>query len=277
MSRNVKLEGRDSRGIWVFSLAALLTLFYFYHKISLDPLGAFAAQWRDFNQYSFSPDLFLNTWLSHLLTMGEWFALAAIMIGTGVRLLRLLGIKEEEGPLTWALRLGLGWLFWGLLALGLGLTQLLYPSLLMALPGLALVALGYRDRFHFFKRLWPITPAPSFSFPWGVVSWVLFLSLANLLSPEMSWDAMTYQLLLPKFYMLHHGFYAPAGMIPAHYPALGQMLFTWGLVWGDDSVSRGFSFLAHMATALALVGLGTGWKIQGRGGWRRPFIGFFHT
>ncbi len=178
------------------------------------------------------------------------------MLGVGVRLLRLVGIKENNGPLIWAFRLGLGWLFWGLLALGLGLDQLFYPVLIRILLIVAFVMLALKDRYQLFKVIWPFK-LDSFNFVFGgPVLCVLVLSLANLLSPEMSWDAMTYQLLLPKFYLIHHGFYAPAGMVPAHYPALGQMLFSWGLVWGDDSLARSFSFLAHLATAMTLVGLG---------------------
>ncbi len=112
---------------------------------------------------------------------------------------------------------------------------------------------------------------------------IAFLSLANLLAPEMSWDAMTYQLILPKFYLLNHGFYPALGMVPAHYPSLGQMFFSWGSLWGNDSLARSFCFLAHVGTALALVALGTRLKNEKTGWfaaifyWAFPYLNIFST
>src|SRR6185295_1016727 len=106
-------------------------------------------------------------------------------------------------------------------------------------------------------RCWPFSGErvlPSlWKWPIGVT---VLLGLANLAAPEMSWDAMTYQLILPRFYFLNHGFYPVVGIVPSHYPSLGQMFFSWGLVWGNDSLARSFCFLAHLGTALALVGIG---------------------
>lgn len=76
------------------------------------------------------------------------------------------------------------------------------------------------------------------------------------MAPEMSWDAMNYQLQLPKCYFREHGFYSVTGLFPYHYPGFVQMLFSLGLLWGNDSLARSFSFLGHIGAAISLVVIG---------------------
>ncbi len=181
-----------------------------------------------------------------------------IFWGTGSHLLAGAGPLNLSIIERWAWSLALGMGFWGLLAEGIAFENLFYGPFLRILMVLAFAGLLVFDRKEALRRCWP------FQVPLGIPlfwSWpiavVFLLSLSNLVVPEMSWDAITYQLVLPKFYLIRHGFYPVVGMMPAHYPSLGQMIFSWGMVWGNDSLARSFCFLTHLGTALALVGIGS--------------------
>ncbi len=184
----------------------------------------------------------------------------------------------------WALSLALGWVFWGLLAQGLAFEKLFYINVLRILILLALVSLGMKDRIEAARRCWPFSVSDKAPIIWKIfIGMFSFLSLANLLAPEMSWDAITYQLILPKFYFINHGFYPVTGILPANYPSLGQMFLSLGLLWGNDSLARSFCFLAHAATALTLVLLGTrlenprvGW-LAGAIYWFFPYLNIYST
>lgn len=225
-----------------------------------------------------------ETWWEHLLVLLAFLGCLVVFLGTGNRCLKGFKGGTASRLSDWLWWLALGWIFWGLLAEGLAFENLLYPSALKVLLVSAFVGFLLRDGKEALRRCWPLDARPEippgWTLPLGLVG---LLSLANLLAPEMSWDAMTYQLILPRFYLAAHGFYPVVGIVPAHYPSLGQMFFEWGLVWGNDSIARSFCFLAHLATALALVEVGrrlenpkVGWTAAVLY-WVFPYLNLFST
>jgi tetratricopeptide (TPR) repeat protein len=147
--------------------------------------------------------------------------------------------------------------------------------LLQILSLLGLVSLLIKGRLGVVRRFWPFERSQTYSPQWVIVAiCVIVLTISNLVAPEMSWDAITYQLVLPRYYLIHHCFYPVIGMIPSHYPALGEMFFSWGLAWGNDSIARSFCFLANLGTTLTLIALGTR-LVSARTGWYAAAFYFF--
>ena len=229
-------------------------------------------------------DLLLTTWTHHLVWLLGSFAALLAILGTGERGLCFLGKFSLNPWERWAWELAIGFLFWGLLAEGLALEKILFPHLLQEICLACLFLILGRDRLSGIARCSPFSGLSTLPWFWrGAWGAVILLSLCNLLAPEMSWDAMTYQLILPKFYLMKHGFFKVDGIVPSHYPALGQMFFSWGLAWGDDSLARTLCFFAHWGTAIALVGLGSRFE-NPRAGWIAaafyfvfPYLNIFST
>jgi len=271
-------------GFWFFLLWFLICFGIYLWNIPPHPLQTLRLFLTPFQDSSWSIGLTLEIWESHLLWLLMFLSSLAILLGTGERLLNLLNEIHFLPVEKWTWSLALGLVFWGLLAEGFAIEKLFYPLLLKSLWVGALLVIVGRDRSRSLKRCWPVRSSARLPWFWkGAIAFIVLISLCNLLAPEMSWDAMTYQLILPKFYLLKHGFYKVDGIVPANYPSLGQMFFSWGLIWGNDSLARAFSFLAHLGTAMALVGLGSRLEnpmvgcFAGVFYWAFPYLNIFST
>ncbi len=265
--------------LWVFGCLGL----YFW-KIPPHPFLSLQYFFLPFKTSQRNWAQVFQAWLNHGYFLISFTGTLIVVMGTGNRMLRLVGRWAFNPVEEWVWSLALGWLFWGLLASGLAVEKLFYLHLLMVIGLLVLFFFIVMDRWESVIRCWSFSGFPNLPLLWSISAGLIaLLSLTNLLAPEMSWDAMTYQLILPKFYFLNHGFYPAQGMVPAHYPSLGQMFFSWGLLWGNDSLARSFCFLAHLGTALALVTLGTrlenvkaGW-FAAMFYWAFPYLNIFST
>jgi tetratricopeptide (TPR) repeat protein len=269
---------------WVFIFWVVASTVIYLLKIPPQPFNILRQLSLSFQNADWSFSLIGNIWLDHLMVLVSVMALMVVFIGTGHRVLNCICRGLDNELERWVWRLALGWLFWGTLALVLALENLFFREFMTGCFALALAFIVWRDRRYAVTRCRPFqgnVPVPKFFKILAVLTGIL--SLANLLAPEMSWDAMTYQLVLPQFYFLTHGFYPVEGIAPVHYPALGQMFFSWGLLWGNDSIARSFCFLAHLGTALALAAFGarlenpkTGW-LAALIYWMFPYLNIFST
>jgi tetratricopeptide (TPR) repeat protein len=229
-------------------------------------------------------DGFLRTWASRLALLPAFLVTYLAFGGAGGFLLDFVGAGKGTRLESWVWSLAAGFCFWGILAEGLAFAKVFYPVLLKALVIAGAFITLLRGPRRAFRNLWPLGERegipPLWLWPMGAV---VLLSLSNLAAPAMSWDAVTYQLVLPEFYFKAHGFYPVTGILPAHYPSLGQMILSWGLLWGGDSLARSFCFLAHLGTALALAALGkrladgpTGWTAAAFY-WVFPYFNLYST
>jgi tetratricopeptide (TPR) repeat protein len=237
---------------WVLTCLAL-----FFWKIPLRPAESFRSLFLSFTSSQWNPVQLGQAWIRHFFLILSFTGTFVTFMGCGRRLLEWVNPSELSRVEQWVWSLAYGWVFWGLMAEGLAFQNLFYLTLFKILVLLGLFFILFTDRAEAFKRCWPFSG--KINIPglwWWPIGAVFLLSLANLAAPEMSWDAITYQLVLPEFYFIQHGFYSVTGILPAAYPSLGQMFFSWGLLWGNDSLARSFGFLAHLGTALALVGIG---------------------
>ena len=257
---------------WVFIFWTLICLTLFFWKIPPRPFQSLQYLLFSIENSSWNWTQVLQSWLRHLLLLLTFLGSLIVFIGSGKRLLDWVNPQGLSAIENWVWSLAFGWFFWGILAEGLAFEKIFYPTLLKTFISFTLLVFLITDKFESLKRCWPFHgPLEIPRLWWWPIGMVLILSLSNLVAPEMSWDAITYQLVLPKFYFIRHGFYPVTGIVPAQYPALGQMFFSWGLLWGTDSLARSFSFLAHLGTALALVGIGSR-LMNLRIGWLAAFI-----
>lgn len=285
MVQKVELpSARSPWWFWLFVLGFFACLGLYFWRIPFHPIQSITCLVNSFEYSPWTWPQVFRVWFRHFLLLITFITTLIVFQGTGNCLLRGFGFFRLEALENWVWSLALGFGFWGLLAEGLAFENLFYMSLMKTLLLMALTGFLLLERLEAIKRCWPFNiraEIPSFWF-WPIAV-VFLLSLSNLLAPEMSWDAITYQLILPKYYFINHGFYPVTGIVPAHYPSLGQMIFSWGLLWDNDSLARSFCFLAHIGTALTLVALGSrlltskiGW-MAGVFYWVFPYLNIFST
>jgi len=277
-------EAKSTTGFWFFLLWAAACLSVFLWKIQPHPLLNFQYLFYSFKYSQWTWLQVFRAWGHQALFFISFTGTLIVFCGIGNRILKWVGLSDlgalENWVWSWALGLG----FWGLLAEGLAFENLLFINLMRGMVLSTGAVLLWEDRKQALSRCWPFEPKMEIPSWWlSPCGGVLLLSLSNLLVPEMSWDAITYQLILPKFYFLSHGFYPVTGIVPSHYPSLGQMIFSWGLIWDNDSLARSFSFLAHLGTAFGLVAVGSrlskpkvGW-VAGLFYWIFPYLNLFST
>jgi hypothetical protein len=260
------LTHRD-KWFWLFLAWVLTCVALFFWKIPLRPVESFRSLFLSFTTSPWNPTQLARAWIRHFFLALSFTVTLVTFIGSGRRFLDWVNPPELSRVEQWVWSLAGGWVFWGLLAEGLAFQNLFNLMLFKILLLLGFFFILFTDRAEAFKQCWPFSGKVDIpGLWWWPIGAVFLLSLANLVAPEMSWDAITYQLVLPKFYFIHRGLYPVTGILPAAYPALGQMFFSWGLLWGSDSLARSFGFLAHFATALALIGIG-GRLMNPRIGW----------
>ena len=80
------------------------------------------------------------------------------------------------------------------------------------------------------------------------------VNLIGLLGPELSFDALWYHLTLPKLYILNHSvFHIPGGLLYySDMPKLTEMLYTAGLLFGDERIAKFIHFLFGILTLIGV-------------------------
>ena len=76
----------------------------------------------------------------------------------------------------------------------------------------------------------------------------LLLVLWSCLVPPHQYDSLVYHLALPQEYLRAGRLYAPEGIVYAHFPQNGEMLFTLALQLGSDLLAQMFVWLATALT-----------------------------
>lgn len=269
---------------WGFLLWCVFCVVLYCSKIPLHLIDDLNGLFRELQTSNCDWKQFFSIQLSHGFVCLISFGYLALFLATGELILNLFGNKVRTRLENWVWSFAFGLLFWGMTAEGMAFAGILFPHLLQFLVVLAVLIFLVMERSRFFHRCWPFEKGQLSSWPWKwVVGSYVLLTFSNLLAPEMSWDAITYQLILPRYYLDHHGFYSVAGIIPSHSPSLGQMFFSCGLVWGIDSIARFFCFWSHLATGFCLVALGArlghprgGWY-AGAFFWCFPYLNIYST
>ncbi len=80
------------------------------------------------------------------------------------------------------------------------------------------------------------------------------VNLIGVLGPELSFDALWYHLTLPKLYVLNHSvFHIPGGLLYySDMPKLTEMLYTAGLLLGDEAIAKFIHFIFGILILVAV-------------------------
>lgn len=180
-------------------------------------------------------------------------ALAAA--GVGRRLVGMLGgeLDEQEKTVAGA-TLGLGCLSLGVFFLGaVGLFKPWACSLLLGVFWIAA-----------WQELHPIIDSlrsgasRAYEKPWLclLICLPLLFVLWACLVPPHQYDSLVYHLKLPQEYMRLGRLHAPEGLVYAHFPQNGEMLFTLSLLLGSDVLAQMFVWLSTVLTVGWLLTFG---------------------
>ncbi|MEK6823090.1 MAG: glycosyltransferase family 39 protein, partial [Nanoarchaeota archaeon] len=173
----------------------------------------------------------------------------AAWIGRGDREINAEALIEHCG-------LGLGLL--GSIVFGLGLDGLLFSLSRLASATLLGILGVYgvwqqrgmvhvlMDRMPPILMTWPTR---------AVAAGGVLICLVGVLSPELGWDALTYHLRLPSFFLLRHKVYDVWHNYYAPFPGQVEMLFLLGKLADSDLAARGLN------ASLGVLLLGASWTI----------------
>lgn len=176
--------------------------------------------------------------------------------GSGRALAARLGLSElsESQKTLIGATLGLGLLALGTFALGaLGLFKPWAASALLALLWLA----GYGELRPALASLAPDRSLlESRPLAAAAVALPLALALWACLMPPHQYDSLVYHLALPQDYLLAGRLRASEGLLFAHFPQNGEMLFTLALLAGSDVLAQMYVWLAFALSIAWLFALG---------------------
>ena len=108
--------------------------------------------------------------------------------------------------------------------------------------------------------------------PWlcVLIGLPLLFTLWACLVPPHQYDSLVYHLALPQEYLRAGRLYAPAGIVYAHFPQNGEMLFTLALDMGSDLLAQMYVWLATALTVGWLLTFGR--RITGAAPWAAVLI-----
>jgi len=161
---------------------------------------------------------------------------------------------------------GLGFAATGVLATGMAGLLFAPPSWIVH-PLLALIgaACAWKARTFIrsipsgFPGLPPLTPLTK-----GVLALAGFIVLTGLPNVEMAWDALTYHLRLPSFYVYHHKFYDVWHHYCAPFPFLIEMTYTLGLLLQGECLARYINGAFSILLLCSLAALAREVGVRGR-------------
>lgn len=208
-------------------------------------LGAFSASYNLLVALRPGAVPFVLLFFTILLAAGSGRALAG-RLGLG-------DMSESQKTLAGA-TLGLGLLSLGGFALGaLGLYKAWAASLLLG--GLWLA--GYSELKPALESLAPdrslLRERPLAA---AAIALPLLAALWMCLVPPHQYDSLVYHLAMPQAYIREGRLFAPPGIVYAHFPQNGEMLFTLALLLGSDLLAQMYMWLASVLAIWWIFALG---------------------
>ncbi len=184
------------------------------------------------------------------------FLTALLATGSGRALAGTLGLtdlSESQKTLIGA-TLGLGLLALGTFALGAaGLFKPWAASALLAVLWVA----GYGELRPALESLAPDRSLlESRPLAAAAIALPLALALWACLMPPHQYDSLVYHLALPQEYLRVGRLHAPEGLLFAHFPQNGEMLFTLALLAGSDVLAQMYVWLAFVLSIAWLFSMG---------------------
>lgn len=242
-------------------------------RFHIDPRDIGEALAHNFPPGGFSPGTLLRTWGAFAVAAVGFAGILALAGEAGRAAGKVLARRTRSGLEAFLVRLGVGFGIAGSAILALGLVGLLFaPPRAAAVAVLGLLAaarLAWRGRWSgrparpFGRNLVPsLTPVSRLAL--GVAGLVTLMALVNV---EMGWDALTYHLRIPSFYIYRHRIYDVWHHYCSVFPSHVEMIYALGLLLGGETLVRIMNFafgagLLGVAAALARrLGASPGWAV----------------
>jgi tetratricopeptide (TPR) repeat protein len=132
-------------------------------------------------------------------------------------------------------RMGIGYGLLAMAVFALGMSGLLFPSVLLAVSAAPVIAF---KGWAYFRR--PVLSVARESRPWLLLALLpVVFAVPLLLTPEGSWDAMVYHLRFPSFFLMEHKRFLVADSPFTGYPDLAEMHYVLALgLGGSDQVAK---------------------------------------
>jgi 4-amino-4-deoxy-L-arabinose transferase-like glycosyltransferase len=190
-----------------------------------------------------------------------------VCAGFGAWVLRRLRVKDatlaEELP--FAAAIGMGALAYLILGIGLVGQLRLWAALLMLT---VLAAIGWREMIRIARSLGGAAAlrlrSGQASPPYSVAIFLLaifLLTLIGALAParDNDYDSLVYHLAMPKVYVRDASIHPVPWLTHSNFPFTLEMLYTVGLLAGDQSLAKLFHFGCGWLAALAVFGFARRW------------------
>jgi len=222
-----------------------------------------------FQQYFLKPDFSFSVlaanWSSFGIAAGDLAGILGLTWIAGGAVARVLAPALSRQHLP-RIGFGLGFVATGTLAAGL--TGLLFSPpgwIIHPLLGAAGAAVIWRGRTEirnlptFFPGLPPLTPLTR-----GVLAVSGVIVLTGLLNVEMAWDALTYHLRLPSFYIYNHKFFDVWHHYCSPFPFLIEMSYTLALLVQGEFLARYLNAAFAVLLLASLIVLAREAGVRGR-------------
>jgi hypothetical protein len=224
---------------------------------------------RNFPSPSGWPATLAGNWAGFLAEGAAFMGIVAVAGALGRGFARWTSSSRRGSPgVLVEYGTGLGFLSVGVL--GAGLDGLLFaPPRGVGVPVLAVLGArecwrmrAYRARLGAIFE-WPAMPRAASA----ALALLLAVSLAGVLNIELGWDALTYHLRLPSFYLYRHKLYDAWHSYYAFFPSNVEMLFMAGQAACGDLTARllnalfAFLLLATTARTARALGVPAGWPV----------------
>ncbi len=201
-----------------------------------------------FRQYFLHADFsffdLASNWAGFLAALGAAAGLAALAWRAGSRLLLFLGCRRRAVSPARALAIGFGAM--ATAVLGFGLAGLLYfpPRGVSTAALAALAAWHIAQHRREISFSWAAESLRAVSLPTRIILVLaLAIACAGVFNLEISWDALSYHLRLPTFFIYRHKIYSVWHHLYSPFPSLIEMLYLLGLAAQGEQAVRLLNFL----------------------------------
>jgi hypothetical protein len=207
-------------------------------------------------------DFYLRRSGAYDILLVLWFTAVAYCAGNSI--LRVLGVDGISRAERVSFSIVLGIMLFSWLAMGLSLIHGLYRPVayvLLLIPTL----IWHREIRQLPANLCRTLASNIKGASWSANTFgrsfiVLYITasfiviLLSALAPSIEYDDLTYHLVGPKNYILHHGLISLPDIPHLFFPKNMEMLYTLGLLWHCDITAKLIHFLLGILTMVAVYG-----------------------
>jgi hypothetical protein len=187
--------------------------------------------------------------ISHLIDLGLVLVFLLSAYGIGIWGWRVIRVKWEGRLERLIFSIGLGLTILGYVALGLGMAQLIYPSVFWTLTVLIFL-LACKGLLREKTEVNPLPFRPEIL---GTLT-LLFITLNIIkpLTPPTHVDSLTYHLAIPKRYIQDHGITYYPDLVHSNWQFIHQMLNLWSLTIGTETTAHLLNFCIEILCCMGL-------------------------